>query len=119
MARRHQVDEVIAALLSEPSQEAAARKVGISRRTLCRWLRDERFLARMREVREGLFAQALMRLTAAASPAVATLLRNLEVGDPVPEIRAATSLLHSALRGVELGDLFDRVEALEQQRQAG
>ena len=41
--------EAIAALLSEPSIEAAARKVGISASTLRRWMKEPDFQQRYRE----------------------------------------------------------------------
>lgn len=54
------------------------------------------------------------RLQQAGGAAVDALVRNLTCGKPAAEIRAAVAVLDHAGRGLELGDLLERVEELEQ-----
>ena len=52
----------------------------------------------------------MQRLAAAAA---AALHKNLTCGKPSAEIAAAVALFDRALKGVELADVLERVEALE------
>ena len=68
-------EEAIAALLSQRNVEEAARAVGISTRTLLRWLKVQEFQAAYREARRAVHAQSIARLQQATSAAVSTLLK--------------------------------------------
>jgi hypothetical protein len=57
---------------------------------------------------------AVTGLQQATSEAVETLCRNLKCGLPGSEIAAAKAVLDFAVKGVELVDLAERIEALEQ-----
>jgi hypothetical protein len=103
----------VAALLSEPTIEAAATKAGVSTRTLKTWLKDPTFLAAYRQARAQIVEAAVTRLQQAATAAVLTLHRNLTCGRPGAEIAAAKTVLEQALRGVDFFDLLGRVEQLE------
>jgi hypothetical protein len=63
-------DRFIMALLGNPSVEAAAQAVGISRVTAWRWMQDAALVQRLTEVRRQSMAHARMRLQAAASRSV-------------------------------------------------
>ena len=67
--------EAIAALLSQPNVEEAARVAGISAQTLYRWMKMPEFEAAYSEARQALVRQAVGRLQQAAGAAVTTLLR--------------------------------------------
>ena len=71
--RPQRQDVAIAALLTEPTLEAAARRAGVSESSLLRWLRDPAFRAEYRAARRAVVEQAVSGLQHATSEAVAAL----------------------------------------------
>jgi hypothetical protein len=106
----------IAALLSQRNHEEAARVVGISSKTLVRWLKLPEFQAAYQEARRAAFAQSVARLQQASSAAVSTMLKTMLDGNaPAPSrVRAAANVLNLALRAMEIEDIAGRVSKLEQ-----
>jgi hypothetical protein len=107
-------DRALAALLSEPTIALAAAKASVSESTLLRWLAEPSFKARYRDARRQVVELAVTGLQQATSEAVEALSRNMRCGVPASEIAAAKAVLDFAVKGVELVDLAERVEALEQ-----
>jgi hypothetical protein len=95
----------IAALLAEPTVEAAAARAGVSVHTLKNWLADPAFRAAYRRARREVVEGAVGRLQAAAGQAVETLLAvakgGVRDGD---RVRAAVALLGHAFRGLTDAD---------------
>jgi transposase len=107
-------EALIAALLTEPTIEAAAAKVDIGHSTARRWLRDPDFAQQYREARQDCMAQATARLQQATGEAVEGLREVLKKGESeAAKVSAARCILDSALRATELEDIKDRIEALE------
>ena len=104
----------IAALLSEPTVEAAAKKAKVGYKTLCLWLKDPDFNREYREARRQIVEGAVSRLQQTAVVAVLTLHRNLTCGNPGTEVRAAQVILEQSVKAVELADLAQQVEELRQ-----
>jgi len=111
--RSRRQEQAIAALLAEPTIEAAAVRAGVSANTLGRWLQDAAFLSAYRDARRAVVESAIARIQGATSEAVDALRRNLTCGRPGDEIRAAVAILAHAARGVELLDLAARLDTLE------
>jgi hypothetical protein len=111
--RPRREEAAVAALLAEPTIEAAAKRVGISESTLLRWLAEPAFKAQYRAARRQVVEGAIGRLQAVATKAVDALARNLTCGIPAVEVGAARSVLDQAIKAVELVDLAERVEQLE------
>jgi AcrR family transcriptional regulator len=109
----HKRDTALAALLAEPTVEAAAAKVGVSTSSLYRWLARKDFRRQYREARRQVLEAAVGRLQQAASDAVETLVGHLDACKANDSIRAADLILNHAMRGAELLDLAERVEELE------
>jgi hypothetical protein len=107
-------EPAIAALLSEPTVEAAAKKAKVGYRTLKLWLRDPGFLADYRAGRRQVVEGAVARLQRLATEAADTLGRNLTCGKPGDEVRAAVAVLDQAFRGAELLDLAGQLAELRQ-----
>jgi hypothetical protein len=105
-------EALIAALLSEPSHEAAAKAAGVGIATLQRWLQVPEFQRAYRAARRAIVESAIGRLQGATGKAIETLVRNLDCPKPADQIRAASVLLEHAVKAVELGDLIERVEEL-------
>jgi hypothetical protein len=116
LSRRHEA--TVAALLTEPTLAAAANRAGISEATLARWLKRPEFQAAFRAARRQVVEAAIGTLQTASSEAVATLRRNLGASAESVQIRAAAVILEHATKAIELMDLVERVERLEQGRDA-
>jgi transposase-like protein len=112
--RPRQAEAAIAALLTEPTVEAAAQRVGINESTLLRWLKEPEFGNEYRTARRLVVEGAVGRLQQTATQAVDALAWNLQCGIPAVEVGAAKAVLDQALKAVELMDLVERVAALEQ-----
>lgn len=121
-------EAAIAALLDQPTQEAAAGAVGVTPKTLREWLKQPAFQRAYREARREIVEGAVVRLQQLCLSAVLALHRNLTCGNAAVETRAADIVLGRALEAVELGDLAQRLDDLErrlqehqqqQQRQVG
>lgn len=106
-------EAAVAALLSHPTHEAAAKAAGVSESTLARWLREPTFAAAVREARRRALEQALGTLSAATAEAVETLRACLGAEGEAVRLRAAVAVLEHALRGAEVADLEQRIAALE------
>ena len=110
-------EEAIAALLTHPNVEQAARSIGIGTRTLLRWLKLPDFQAAYREARRAAFAQAVARLQQGASAAATTLLKMMiDPNTPASvRVRAAECVMNHATKAIEIEDIEARVAALERE----
>jgi len=107
-------DLAIAALLAKATLAEAAASVGVSEKTLRRWLQDPDFAAEHRAAQRQAVDLAIARLKQATGEAVATLRRNLTAGVPSVEVRAATEILLQTARWLEVDELAERVKAREE-----
>jgi hypothetical protein len=115
MSRRSsptQRDKAIEALLTCATIKDAADKVGIGERTLRGWLKEPAFAEQYHAARRQVFDAALGRLQGAASSAVTTLFKNTHCENPSVETRAAVAILELGLKGSQLMDLSEEIEAL-------
>lgn len=101
------------ALVEHPTLEAAAVAVGLTSRTLRRYLEDPLFLTEYRALRRTVWEQAIGELQQACGEAVETLRRNLDAESEAAQIRAARTILDHARSGLETTDLLERLESLE------
>ncbi len=106
-------EQAIAALLTEPTLEMAAKRVGVSDVTLWRWLRDSEFQAAFSEARHRVVEAAIGKLQQVAAEAVACLQRNLTSGQPATEVRAADAILSHVLKTLDRLELEQRLRHLE------
>ena len=109
-------EEAIAALLTQPNIEHAARSVGIGPATLVRWMKEPEFDTAYRQAKRAAFGQSISRLQQGTSAAVTTLLKIML--DPVApasvRVRAADSIFNHAAKAIEIEDIEARVTALKQ-----
>jgi hypothetical protein len=108
-------EDAIAALLSQPSVEQAARVAGVGTRTLVRWLQVPEFKAAYHKARREAFGQATARLQQASGAAVSTILKiMLDQNAPVASrLRAAESVVDHAAKAIEIEEIEARVSELE------
>jgi hypothetical protein len=106
--------EFIAALLTHSSVEAAAEAAGISRATGWRWLKNPAVAQRLREARQDAWGRAIAALQEAGPEAVAALRKTLaEAESEGVRVSAARTVLELGLKAVELGDVLERLDAIE------
>ena len=113
-------DRALAALLSEKTIAQAATKASVSESTLLRWLAEPSFKSRYRDARRQVVELAVTGLQQATGQAVETLVEIIgNIAAPqAARVSAAKTILDFAVKGVELVDLAERVEALEQASEA-
>jgi hypothetical protein len=103
----------IAALLQNPSQEAAGRSCKVPKPTYQRWLHDPVFAQRLEVARQSVFGEALQTVRAGAKAAAAELIKLLESKSPALRRLAADSILRNAFKSWELLELEARLQRLE------
>ena len=108
-------EEAVAALLVQRNLEDAARAVGISPKTLLRWMKEPEFDNAYRAARRAAFGQAIARLQQGASAAATTLLKTMiDPATPASvRVRASECVMNHANKGIELEDIEARLAALE------
>jgi hypothetical protein len=106
-------EQAIAALLTQPTVEAAARVADVSERALRKWLKLPEFKAAFAAARASLLERTVVLLLGATRKSVETLEINLSAERPGDQIRAAVAILEHASRGVELLDLAERLAEVE------
>ena len=117
---RYKIDAAVAAVLSQRTIGDAASEVGVSPKTLRRWLKLPKFKTACLRARREAFSQALARLQQSAGAAVATLLRIMvDPSAPYPcRVRAAAYVLNLGAKALELEDWEDRIAELERVAQS-
>ena len=114
--RTRQWEQLILALLQQPSLEKAAESVGISRSTAWRIHRTREFQQEYLQARRDALSQSRGRLQQASSAAATTLLK-IMIDPNVPaasRVRAADCVLEHAAEASESEDLEMRLQRLEQ-----
>lgn len=105
----------LAALLTAPTLAEAAKAAKIGESTARRWLTLPTVQSAWLDMRRQVVDQALLTVQNATAEAVATL-RGCLADDMPPgvRVRAATAILDTAIRTVEISDLAARIEQIEQ-----
>jgi hypothetical protein len=118
--RARQREMLVLAMLQEPTQEKAARSIGISSVTAWRIMQTPEFMAEYRQARGDAVLQAHARLQHSSNVAVTTLLETMV--DPKAShairLRAAEAVLDRACKSLEMEDLAERVCQLEERAAA-
>jgi hypothetical protein len=128
--KQHKRSAVIAALLSEPTVEAAARKGGVSARTVRYWMRQPDFRASLSEAQRQAVEDSVVLVGAAsyqaASKALSKVGRLLDSDDPGMQLRAVGAIMSGTAKLFTMMDVLEllrellrRVEALEKSPPAG
>jgi transposase len=103
----------LAALLVEKSTRDAAASVGLSEKTLYRYLQDPAFQGALKQAQDDLTRDAVRRLTAGLGAALGAL-EELIAGDDATNRRlAAVAWLTQALKLREFAELERRISELE------
>ena len=109
------MEEAIAALLTRPSIEEAARVLPVEPKTLRRWMQEPEFKGAYLKARREAVSQAIARAQQASGAAITTVLK-LMVDQTVPasvRLRASECIVNLSVKGVEVEDIEVRVSELE------
>ena len=110
------MEQAVAALLTQPNIDLAAKSVGISPNTLLNWMKVPEFQKAYREARRAVYNQAVARLQQAMPLAVQTMLKVLiDPATPASvRVRAAEVISNHSHKAIEVEDVEARVTALEE-----
>src|SRR5258708_36009263 len=109
------MEQAIAALLTRPSIEDAARVAKVGEKTLRRWMREPQFTARYLRARREIVSQSVARMqqaTGAASVTILKLMTDVNVPAAV-RLKAAECVFGLAGKGIEIEDIERRLTELE------
>jgi hypothetical protein len=112
-------EKAIAALLASRNVEAAARKIGVSAKTLGRWMRDESFREAYQATKRDLLRAGVARLASKVFLAAETLgevAKHKGREFQTARAHAATSIIKLSLDAEALDDLETRIRRLENQK---
>jgi hypothetical protein len=106
--------KAIAALLSERTIGAAAKKAGIAERTIYTWLIDKDFRAALRSAEKDLLETVTRRLSAGQTLALDTLETLMQKAKHESTRQAAAvSWLNLSLKFIDVMNIDERLTALE------
>jgi hypothetical protein len=110
-----QQSKAVAALLTASSVAQAADEVGVTARTLFRWLDDPTFEAAYRAARREALGQAMARMQGVSSAMVSVLLQLAADRRTPPSVRfqAAAKVIELSIKWNETEDIEQRLAALE------
>ena len=105
----------IAALLANPTIQAAAKSAGVSVASINRWMKLETFRDAYQAARREVVRNAIAHIQAVMAEAVTTLTSVMTDSEAPPSARvsAAKAVLATGLKAAELEDLENRIITLE------
>jgi hypothetical protein len=114
-------ERAVTLLLTERTIERAAKKCGVTKRTMIRWMKEADFRAAYMEAKAELLKTATRALTRNSARAAETLAK-IFTGKPKPNqsanVSAAATTLRLALDAFVLEDLDERLRKLENRNDA-
>jgi hypothetical protein len=105
--------KAIPVLLGSNTLEAAAKKTGISRKTMYAWMEQKEFKQAVSEARNRLFDESMKVLTNSCMKAVLTLEALLNAQSEAVRRNAANDILGHVLKYRELTEFEERLETVE------
>lgn len=112
--QRQRYGRAARALLMSTTRREAAREAGISLSTLERWTANREFQAILEEVQRERITDVLIKSREVLAHGLDALMRNLDCGIPVQEVRAAEAACKIHIRLIELLNFGERLSSLEQ-----
>lgn len=106
--------QMLAALVSDASVQAAAERVGVSRTTAHHWMQQPAFAKELARQRDAVLTEALAGVQTQAGRAAAKLGALLDVEDPRLCRLVCNDILNHALRVRDAEEFSRRLKALEE-----
>ena len=110
-ARQRLALPVIAA---EPTIEGAAEKIGVTRKTIYEWLKQDPFKRALEEARKEYVESAFRTMRLAAKQAADKIVKHLDCTDEKVSLRAAEDIIEFAKEFISLEDHERRIKELEE-----
>ena len=107
--------QLIAALLEQPTIRKAAKAVDLGEATAHRWLRDPAFQRSYKAARQQIVDFSISQIQRASSEAVGVLREILhdKTAPASSRVSASKIVLEIALKGLEVSDILERLDNLE------
>jgi hypothetical protein len=102
------------AITAEPTIDGAAKKIGITRKTIYEWLKQEPFKRALEEARKEYVESGFRTLRLAARRAAEKIVKHMDSGDERVSLRAAEDIIEFTQKALEHEGLEKRVVALEE-----
>jgi len=105
--------KAIPIILEAPSLRAAAKKIGVSAKTLSRWNNEPVFTAELDRARDAMTKDALSLLQLSMEKAVKRLAKIIDCNDLGLARIAANDVLRNGLKSLEIFEIINRLEEIE------
>lgn len=113
MPKETNKEKALAALLESSSIAEAAKKSGLSDKTLRRFLQEPEFKKEYRAARKLLLEENILAMQDLSRTAIETLTNSLTCENPAVALRAAMFVVEQTRRDFETNDILERLEVLE------
>jgi hypothetical protein len=110
-ARQRLALPVIAA---EPTIEGAAEKIGVTRKTIYEWLKQDFFKRALEEARKEYVESAFRTMRLSAKAAADKIVKHVDSTDEKVSLRAAEDIIEFAKEFISLEDHERRIKELEE-----
>ena len=116
MAKNVQRQATLDALIAGATVKQAAEAAGISQKTVRRWLEEPEFAAEVTEARRAITGDIIIAVKSKAVQATAVLgeIMDNQKASPCARVQAAKTVLDTAFKAIETGEIVERIEELEQ-----
>ena len=100
-------------IAAEPTIDGAAGKIGVTRKTVYQWLKQESFKQALDEARKEYVESAFRTMRLAAKQAADKIVKHMDSTDERLSLRAAEDILQYTQKALEHEEFERRIEALE------
>jgi transposase len=101
-------------IAGEPTIEGAAERIGVTRKTIYEWLKQEPFRLALEEARKEFVESAFRTMRLAAKQAADKIVKHLDCTDEKVSLRAAEDVIEFAKEFISLEDHERRIKELEE-----
>ncbi|MSP40495.1 MAG: hypothetical protein EXR70_18550 [Deltaproteobacteria bacterium] len=101
-------------IAAEPTIDGAADKIGVTRKTVYEWLKQESFKQALEVARRDYVESAFRTLRLAAKRAAEKIVKHVDCSDERISLRAAEDIIEFTQKALEHEDLEKRIGALEE-----
>jgi len=100
-------------IAGEPTIEGAAEKIGVTRKTIYEWLKQDFFKQALKDARKEYVESGFRTLRLAAKRAADKIVTHLDCADEKVSLRAAEDIIEFAKEFISLEDHERRIKELE------
>lgn len=101
-------------IAGEPTVEGAAEKIGVARKTVYEWLKQDSFKRAVEEARKEYVESGFRTMRLAAKRAADKIVKHLDCTDEKVSLRAAEDIIEFAKEFISLEDHEQRIKELEE-----